>query len=274
MNRHRRDALRASLAAAMFLIVAAPAGLRGQEFAPGADDRWCDRDWSNDRERVCQVREVRLDARDEIRVDAGPNGGVDVEAWDRNEVFVRARVVAWADSHAEAASIMRDIRLDAGRTIRADGPRMHRDRSWSVSYQVFVPRETGLDLETTNGGLSVAGVSSRMRLRTVNGGIRLDAVGGDVRGRTTNGGLDVVLVGDRWAGSGLDLGTTNGGIRLEVPDGYSAELVTGTVNGRLQLDFPVLVQGRIDRTIETTLGDGGPMIRVQTTNGGVVIRRR
>ncbi len=34
-----------------------------------------------------------------------------------------------------------------------------------------------------------------------------------------------------------------------------------------------MVQGRIDRVIRTRLGDGGPRIRVMTTNGGVVVRR-
>jgi hypothetical protein len=35
-----------------------------------------------------------------------------------------------------------------------------------------------------------------------------------------------------------------------------------------------MVQGRIDRRIEATLGDGGSRIRVTTTNGSVTVGRR
>ena len=80
--------------------------------------------------------------------------------------------------------------------------------------------------------------------------------------------------GDRWAGEGLDVETTNGGIELVLPEGFSAELETGTVNGGLDIDFPVTVQGRIGRRLTTTLGQGGPRIRAFTTNGGVSIVRR
>jgi hypothetical protein len=56
-------------------------------------------------------------------------------------------------------------------------------------------------------------------------------VGGDIRGETTNGGLNIDLKGDRWDGAGLDVETHNGGVRMTLPENYSAELETGTTNG-------------------------------------------
>ncbi|HEY5565714.1 MAG TPA: hypothetical protein VIM81_00530, partial [Gammaproteobacteria bacterium] len=79
--------------------------------------------------------------------------------------------------------------------------------------------------------------------------------------------------GDTWEGEGLDLRTTNGGVRLRIPDDYSARLETGTVNGGVDIDFPVTVQGRIGRELSTTLGEGGPLVRAETTNGGVRVSR-
>ena len=46
------------------------------------------------------------------------------------------------------------------------------------------------------------------------------------------------------------------------------------MNGRIDLDFPVTVQGRIGRSLRTVLGDGGPRIRATTTNGAVRVVRR
>ena len=111
-----------------------------------------------------------------------------------------------------------------------------------------------------------------MTLRGVNGGIALRDVAGDIRAETTNGGASAVLSGASWRGTGLDLETTNGGVTLELPRNYNAELETGTVNGGLNIDFPITVSGFVSRRIRTKLGTGGPRIRAITTNGGVRIR--
>jgi hypothetical protein len=66
----------------------------------------------------------------------------------------------------------------------------------------------------------------------------------------------------------------NGGIQVALPEHYSAALDTATTHGRVSVDFPVVVNGRIDNHIETTLGAGGAKIRAVTTNGGVRIRRK
>ena len=116
---------------------------------------------------------------------------------------------------------------------------------WDVSYEVFVPRRADLSLETQNGGISIAEVNGRIDFTALNGGVVLKRVGGAVRGSTTNGGLVIELSGDRWDGESLDVSTTNGGVIMSVPENYSANLQTGTVNGSVNVDFPVTVQGRI-----------------------------
>jgi DUF4097 and DUF4098 domain-containing protein YvlB len=71
----------------------------------------------------------------------------------------------------------------------------------------------------------------------------------------------------------MDVSTTNGGVSLSIPENYSAHLETGTVNGRLNVDFPITVQGELKRELSANLGSGGATIRAMTTNGGVRIRR-
>jgi hypothetical protein len=51
-------------------------------------------------------------------------------------------------------------------------------------------------------------------------------------------------------------------------------LDAGTVNGGLDLGFPITVQGTVGRRLTTQLGAGGATIRASTTNGGVSVRRR
>jgi hypothetical protein len=232
------------LTAALATAAAAGFAAQGSRTPISCDDSWNDR-----RETFCEIREETLTGVSTVDVDATPNGGIRVRGWDRGDVQVRSRVTA------------------AGR-----------DEHWSVSFELMVPRNASVTLGTRNGGISIADFQGTARFDARNGGVSLSNVGGDIRGETVNGGITVELNGDRWNGAGLDVETRNGGVRMSLPPNYSARLETGTVNGPLRIDFPVTVQGRLpggrNRTLNTTLGSGGPTIRVITTNGGVTIARR
>ena len=269
------------LATSRLPLLALAAALAGAAAAPAsaiAQDRDECRGRTGDRDRAshCEVRELTLGARRLLEVDGRQNGGVAVQGWDGSEIRVRATVVAQARSEAEARAIAADVRIDeSGQVLRADGPEGLDDgEHWSVSYDIMVPRATDLRIEAHNGGLSLRDVAGRVTMRTVNGGIRVAGAAGDVRGQTSNGGLTVELAGSRWEGQGLDLETSNGGVTISLPRGYSAMLETGTVNGGLQIDVPITVQGRLDRHIRTQLGNGGALVRAMTTNGGVRVSER
>jgi DUF4097 and DUF4098 domain-containing protein YvlB len=267
-----RSPSRRLLVAAGILALAAPcfAGQVQQPRNPCRDSE------KSDRPTHCEVREMSLPASgDTLAVDATPNGGIAVRGWDRPEIQLQAKVVTSADSEQQAKALAGQVRVltDGGR-IRAEGPRAQDGTSWSVSFDLMVPSRGGLDLRTTNGGVSIADVEARVTFRTTNGGIDLSHVNGDVRGSTTNGGVRVTLGGAGWNGEGLDVETLNGGVQLRVPEGYSAHLEAATRNGGVQVEFPVTVQGSVGRTLTTDLGRGGATIRVRTTNGGVSVRRQ
>lgn len=237
----------------------------------GDCDGWQeDSDWGS-KGRYCEIREMTLPAAASIAVDAGHNGGIKVWGRDQSQIDLEARIQVWDRSAENAMTLAREVEIitDGGR-IRADGPS---DDDWSVSYRLRVPHRTDLDLEAHNGGISIEEVSGHLRVATHNGGLSLAALSGDVQAETTNGGVRVELIGDQWDGRGLDVETTNGGVEVSIPEGYSAELETGTVNGRVNIEFPVTVQGQIGRNIETTLGSGGAPVRVKTKNGSVTITR-
>jgi hypothetical protein len=230
---------------------------------------------SSDRASYCEVREETIGGANPLDINAGRNGGIRVRGWDRGDVLVRARIVGYADSEAEARRVVSGVRIDtAGGSVSAVGPDGNGDSGWSVSFEVQVPRMALLTLNTRNGGIAIEDFRGVAKFRAQNGGVTLRDVSGDIRGGTTNGGVTVDLTGDHWDGGGLDVETHNGGIRLTLPENYSANLETGTTHGRLNVDFPITTQGSIDRTLTTTLGAGGAKLRAITTNGGVSIRRR
>ncbi len=273
--RRPRQFLAAPLAALLLAAVAVPtAQAQGREDTRDWQDR-CEESSGRNRVTVCQEREMTIPARGgTLTVNARPNGGITVVGSNRRDIRLVARIQATARREADAQEMIEEIEIETGTEIRATGPRPARDEGWSVGFVLEVPRSIDLDLASTNGGIRVEGVEGDLDLTTTNGGLSLSAVAGAIRGRTTNGAVRVSLEGNEWRGSGLDLQTTNGAVRLEVPERYNARLETGTVNGGMNFDFPVTVQGRISRRLSTDLGSGGAPIRVMTTNGGVTVSRR
>jgi DUF4097 and DUF4098 domain-containing protein YvlB len=240
----------------------------------------CNHDGGNgNRAHFCEMREQAGSAGGMISVDASQNGGISVKGWDRADVLVRAQVRAYAPTEDQARDLARQINVQTlGPQVRAYGPPHDNERSWSVSYEVFVPSRFSATLETVNGGVSVSDVTGNLEFKTVNGGLSLKHVGGYVHGRTTNGGVSIELAGDRWEGQGLDVTTTNGGVSLRVPHNYSAQLEAHTNNGGIHAGDVAQIQtpnqpGRPSNHISTALGMGGAVLKVETTNGGVSLSR-
>lgn len=248
-------------------------GQTGTDADPCAGGRYDD----DDSRQHCAVRESTMPA-GPLTVDAGDNGGITVEAWDRNEIRVRAVVRGTARSDERAREIASGVQVQSGGgRVSATGPdRDNRREWWSVSYRINVPRKNDLDLTAHNGGISITGVHGNVKFDTTNGGVRLTDLAGRVNGSTRNGGLTVNLGGSSWDGDGIDVETSNGGVTVAVPEGYNAQLETRTVNGGFRSDIPLTIQGELSsrRGVSAQLGSGGPTVRVRTTNGGLKIGRR
>ncbi len=272
--------MRGSVALTALLVLSAAAPLSAQRSSDYDDNRWLencrDNYYSDDRGRACEIRAVpvRLSGR-ALEIDGRDNGSIKIVGWTGDSVKVVARLQASARSDADARGMLKEVQIKAdGRRITSDGPRSYRSENWSVSYVVYVPRKFDLNLDATNGSLSVDGVSGKMDLRTQNGSLRLYEVGGDVRAQTQNGSLTVELAGTKWEGAGLDAETQNGSVRMGIPANYAAVIETGTVNGRMSTDFPITVTGRIDRHFSLPLNGGGTTLHIKTTNGSVSLARR
>jgi hypothetical protein len=263
-----------SLILGMFLAGGACAQLRDNRTAQMTCDKG---NYGGDRQSFCEVREQTIPGVGRLTVDPGKNGGVTVRGWLRNDVSIRSRVETWAGSVDEARALAGLVRVDASAgQIKASGPDAQRDSSWSVSYEIFVPQMTDLDMTSFNGGISVSDVRGRIAFDAKNGGVRLTRVAGDVSGQTLNGGIQIELTGRTWEGGKLEASTTNGGVTIAMPENYSAHIQTGTVNGAIDSDFPVsvTVRGRIrPQNLDFNVGSGGPLIHLSTTNGGVKLRK-
>jgi len=256
------------LTAGALLIVPAQAAWAAQHTCSASNYR------ANDLVSYAEVREQHLAPQSTNAIDPGPNGSVAVHGWNNNDILVKACIQAAAGTDSEARELASHVAITRGPgQIKPDGPSSNSQHHWDLSYEIWVPNQSNLEISANNGSISIETVVGKIQFRTLNGSVHLAQVGGDVDGTTTNGSLHVDLAGSSWTGRGLNATTTNGSIQLNVPENYSANVETSTVNGRVHVDFPVKVSGEVGKSLSFQLGSGGATIQARTTNGGVHISR-
>src|SRR3954447_11634357 len=159
-----------------------------------------DGNYDHDRASHCEVREDTIGGANPLDIDAGRNGGIRVHGWDRGDVLVRSKIQASAATDADARRLVAAVRIvTAGGGIHPEGPETSgRDENWNVSFDISVPRNAMLTLNTNNGGISIDDFRGSAKFHAKNGGLSLSNVGGDLRGETTNGGVNVEVGGDHW----------------------------------------------------------------------------
>ena len=234
----------------------------------------CQDQGSTSQQAFCETRDLTMPAPSgqPLTVEAGANGSINVKGWDGPDVRIRATVKAWAATEAEAQARVAATKISTtGHVLRASVP--NEGQNAAVSYEVFVPRRTALALSTHNGSIRLVGVQAAITFSAQNGSVSLTDLGGQVTGKTTNGSLSINLSGRQWQGQGLDVETTNGSIRWQLPADYSAQLFTGTTNGGLHTTLPQSDPKGHHHEVNTALGKGGPSVKAVTTNGSVVIKQ-
>ncbi|MBE3110525.1 MAG: DUF4097 family beta strand repeat protein [Acidobacteria bacterium] len=221
------------------------------------------------------------------------NGSVTVSTWKEDKVEIKAVKVA-RDDEKDLKDV--EIRVDqsAGTvSVKAIWPKFRHRFNVNVDFEIKVPEGVILDeVETVNGGVELTGRYGRAAVGTTNGTVTVEDASGELKASTTNGGIQV----SRFEGK-LQAETTNGNIRLEgltfkdgiaaettngsialaiaSPEALNADLLARTTNGHITVDFPVTLKNlsQSKHRVEAKIGQGGPEISLETTNGSIRITK-
>jgi DUF4097 and DUF4098 domain-containing protein YvlB len=137
-----------------------------------------------------------------------------------------------------------------------------------VDFTVHVPAGVNLVAKTVQGDVTADSLGANVKAYTVNGDVEVSTKG-YAEASTVNGSIRAAMGKADWTG-GLDFNTVNGGITVTLPAGFGASVEAKTVNGELDSDFPLTVQGRFSRrTFRGTIGNGGRDLTLSTVNGSI-----
>ena len=240
------------------------------------------------------------------------NGSVEISGWDQQTADISGTKFASTEAMLEALKI--DVVASGDsiriRTIRPSG---HMG-NMGARYVIRVPRGAQLEriqssngslrvrdidsparLETSNGAIEVASVGGPITMHTSNGSIRADGVQRGIEGTTSNGSIRVTLgkveerrpvrlttsngsvelAVDDLGGSDVVVRTSNATITARLPQSVAADVKASTSNGGLTNEFESSFQGRAEKhLLEGTIGGGGPLLSLTTSNGSIRLLKR
>lgn len=255
------------------------------------------------------------------------DGSIRVRGWDRAEVLVevekRGRDQAMVDQITVTATQKNGtIRIDVPRP--AMGEAINWGASPSASLVVTAPVKSAIVARSGDGSITLERLAGTIEVRTDDGSIRMNEVKGTVTARTGDGSIRAedfegaadVETGDGSVGiegilrqlrldtqdgsvqvrlrdgSAMDadwsVTTGDGSMRIEVPDGFSAELDARSGDGRVVVDLAGRTAERAERedperaersdaqrrSARLTLGSGGRTLTLRSGDGTITVRRR
>jgi hypothetical protein len=246
------------------------------------------------------------------------DGSIEVRGWDRNEVVVEVEKAGPDQQtvdriHVKAVQDGNRITIDVPKPSPLESAGMR--RTPSASLVVSVPLKTSVVARSGDGSISIRRVNGSMDLDTQDGSVRVEEAAGALLARTGDGSVDVrklegqadVHTGDGSVGldgvltgvrvetrdggvevtarpgsrteSDWDVTTGDGSIRVEVPQGFGAEVDARTGDGRVRVDsLTDTADARKDErderdSVAGTLGGGGKALRLRTSSGSITVKR-
>jgi Toastrack DUF4097 len=235
------------------------------------------------------------------------NGSVEIAGWDQETVDINGAKYGATPEARDAIKIDVSSSPDSV-TIRTIRPSER--RNVGARYVLRVPRRAQLDrvttsngamrvndfggparLKTSNGSLKVFNLTGNLDAGTSNGAVELENIKGDCtvktsNGRvkahgvhgafdasTSNGSVDAAL--DELRPGGVRVGTSNGGITVRLARDVNARLMARTSNASISTDFDLTTRGQTDKHhLEGTIGSGGPVLDLSTSNGSIHVVRQ
>jgi hypothetical protein len=168
----------------------------------------------------------------------GINGAVNIQSVSgTNQVTVSGEKEVSAETHSEAKASLNNIQVEIDKNsnellVKTVQPKYSDGKSYNVNYTISVPSHLNVVVENENGFIT--------------------------------GKLSVPTNGT------VDMSSTNGSIKLDIPRNSSADFSASLENGTISVQNLTLHnRAKTSKTLQGTLGSGDGSVSLRTTNGNI-----
>lgn len=235
-----------------------------------------------------------ISGRPDLRVETS-DANIHVDTWDKNTIEAHVTTEHYKigsrdlriEEHQSGNIVSLAVRFPAHIQMFNFDVKNHR-----VDIQIHMPREGRMNLRTGDGHIEVGNFKGEMELESSDGHQDIDAVDGKLRARagdghirangrfdgleltTGDGKIDVHVLPGSTMGSNWQLRAGDGGVTLQLPDRFAADLDMHTGDGHINVDMPMAIQGRVsERNIHGKLNGGGNLLTVHTGDGSINLQK-
>ncbi len=206
----------------------------------------------SEKAKVTRNDHFELDARAIKSVEVETtNGGISITGSDDDIIIIDAEITVKGPNKAVCQELMDNVEIftqEKDDKLNIEIKQQKKKKySYSISFNLIVPRETDIEASTTNGGINITELKGNIEAVTVNGGVNCLEIEGDIIAGTVNGGINLVNVSGN-----VDAGTVNGGIECNAVNTPPSDIELGTVNGSIRLG----IQGMLNTKLEATTMNG------------------
>lgn len=239
------------------------------------------------------------------------NGWIEARSTERHDVSISVELYGYDQERLHQAIVHADRLPDNTLSIWVQWPGDKREKGDGSSISIQLPDANGITAHSSNGRITIAGLSGHASLESSNGAIKVDTHDGSVFADTSNGALVAehvsgeiemytsngkIIITD--AISPIRAETSNGKVYISTMDGNSGPIRVRSSNGRVDLDLgdgfvgvlkcetsngsislddlngAQLIESSKNR-LELHLGGGGDEISaIRTSNGSINIKGR
>ncbi len=126
---------------------------------------------------------------------------------------------------------------------------------------------------TSGGGIDIGEVSGNVTAHTSGGSIKIDKVMGIIDARTSGGSVTAYI--SKQPQGNCSLKTSGGTVTAYLARDVKVTVNASTSGGKVQTDFPVMVQGILNkRSLNAEINGGGPELFLRTSGGNIYIKER
>ena len=214
----------------------------------------------------------------------GFNGEIEIITGADNEIKVDAVLKHANRIEFSATEFENTVTVIAKRT----GSGFTFGRSPHTRIHLVVPINTSIKAQTSNGPVSVTGVTGTGEIKTSNGNISLVDVTGTYVVSTSNGPMKfegfsgqinaessngrVEFLGTLDAESDNRLSSSNGSITVVFEDEPNVAVNARTSNGTVETERPILMTTSEKSRLVGEYGEGSAQLELRTSNGSINIR--
>jgi DUF4097 and DUF4098 domain-containing protein YvlB len=233
-----------------------------------------------------------ISGKPDLRVETS-DANIRVDTWDKNtvEVHITSNRYKFGDDglrvieHQNGDAVELELRFPHHVFTVQFG-------NYKVEIDVHMPRQGRVNLHTSDGSIELSNFKGDMDLESGDGHEQIESVDGNLRARTGDGhiraagrfdSLDLntgdgriearILAGSTMTSS-WSVHTGDGGVTVELPANFAADVDLHTNDGHINVEMPVTVEGRMgDNNIHGKINGGGNLLTIHTGDGSIRLEK-